>query len=49
MSLNPRQTWVDADAYDVQAQKLVQMFTDNFAKYEADVEADVIAAAPGAA
>jgi len=47
--LNPRQTWADGEAYDAQAKKLVQMFIDNFAKYEADVEADVLAAAPGAA
>jgi len=47
--MNPRQTWADAAAYDAQAQKLVKMFIDNFTKYEADVEADVLAAAPGAA
>jgi len=47
--LNPRQTWADGEAYDAQAKKLVQMFIDNFAKYEADVEADVLAAAPGVA
>ena len=28
--LNPRDTWDDKDAYDLQAQKLVKMFSDNF-------------------
>ena len=44
--LNPRRTWDDGEAYDRQAQKLVGMFIDNFAKYEADVGDDVMAAAP---
>ena len=43
--LNPRQTWEDRDAYDAQAQKLVGMFAENFKKYEADVDADGLAAA----
>jgi len=46
--LDPRQTWSDGDAYDAQAKKLVQMFNDNFEKYKADVDADVLAAAPSA-
>ena len=47
--LNPRDTWADKAAYDAQAQKLVKMFIDNFAKFEAQVDPDVRAAAPGAA
>ena len=47
--LDPRRTWDDADAYDAQAQKLVSMFIDNFAQYEAHVGGEVMAAAPGAA
>ncbi len=43
--LNPRQTWEDRDAYDAQAQKLVGMFAENFKQYEADVDAEVLAAA----
>jgi phosphoenolpyruvate carboxykinase (ATP) len=31
--LDPRQTWADPAAYDAQAQKLVSMFSDNFAQY----------------
>ncbi len=44
--LNPRDTWADGDAYDAQARKLVTMFIDNFAQYDADVDADVRGAAP---
>ena len=47
--LNPRRTWDNPEAYDRQAKKLVQMFIDNFAKYEADVGPEVMAAAPGSA
>jgi phosphoenolpyruvate carboxykinase (ATP) len=45
--LNPRQTWADTAAYDVQAAKLVQMFSDNFAKYVPFIDEDVRAAAIG--
>ena len=44
--LNPRETWADAAAYDVQAHKLVQMFIKNFAKFETYVGEDVKACAP---
>ena len=30
--MNPRDTWEDAAAYDAQAEKLAEMFRDNFAK-----------------
>lgn len=45
--LNPRSTWADADAYDAQAQKLVQMFAENFAQYVPFIDEDVKAAAIG--
>lgn len=47
--LNPRGTWSDGKAYDAQAQKLIQMFIENFAKFESHVTEDVRAAAPSAA
>ncbi len=47
--LRPRDTWVDKDAYDKAAKKLVQMFIDNFEKFEAHVDANVKGAAPKAA
>lgn len=43
--LNPRDTWADKEAYDIQAQKLVGMFHANFKKFEAHVDSDVLAAA----
>ena len=47
--LNPRGTWADGKAYDLQADKLVQMFIKNFAKFETHVTKDIIEAAPQAA
>jgi phosphoenolpyruvate carboxykinase (ATP) len=43
--LDPRRTWNDHAAYDRQAQKLVQMFADNFAQYVPYIDDDVKAAA----
>lgn len=45
--LDPRRTWHDADSYDRQAAKLVQMFADNFAQYVPFIDDDVKAAAIG--
>lgn len=44
--LDPRSTWSDHAAYDRQADKLVGMFTANFARFEQYVADDVRAAAP---
>jgi phosphoenolpyruvate carboxykinase (ATP) len=44
--LNPRDTWADASSYDIQAHKLVQMFINNFAKFETYVGEEVRASAP---
>jgi phosphoenolpyruvate carboxykinase (ATP) len=45
--LDPRATWADKAAYDVQAAKLVKMFSDNFGQYVPFIDADVKAAAIG--
>ena len=45
--LNPRGTWADAAAYDIQARKLVRMFAENFGQYVPFINADVKAAAIG--
>ncbi|AXC49318.1 phosphoenolpyruvate carboxykinase [Paracoccus suum] len=45
--LDPRQTWADPTAYDAQAKKLVQMFSNNFEQYVDKVDGDVKAAAIG--
>jgi phosphoenolpyruvate carboxykinase (ATP) len=35
--LNPRDSWADKEVYDIQAQKLLQMFSQNFAQFNIDV------------
>jgi phosphoenolpyruvate carboxykinase (ATP) len=45
--LDPRSTWADKADYDATAAKLVKLFIDNFAKFEAHVDAGVRDAAPG--
>ncbi len=47
--LNPRDTWADKEEYDRTAQKLVKLFVDNFAEFEAHVDSGVREAAPTAA
>jgi len=44
--LDPRGAWADKAAYDAQAGRLVQMFIENFAQYEAHVGDEVRKAAP---
>ncbi len=44
--LDPRSTWADAAAYDAQAQRLAQMFRDNFEAFEASASDAIRAAAP---
>ncbi|MGB1828725.1 MAG: phosphoenolpyruvate carboxykinase (ATP), partial [Paracoccaceae bacterium] len=43
--LDPRSTWSDGSAYDAQADKLVNMFADNFAQYVPFIDEDVKAVA----
>jgi phosphoenolpyruvate carboxykinase (ATP) len=45
--LDPRRTWESGAEYDRQAARLVQMFAENFAKYEQHIDDDVRAVAIG--
>ena len=47
--LDPRETWADKAAYDATAQKLVQLFIDNFTQFAGHVDEGVRQAAPKAA
>ncbi|PZT90266.1 MAG: phosphoenolpyruvate carboxykinase (ATP) [Citromicrobium sp.] len=47
--LDPRSTWADGEEYDRTAQKLVQLFVDNFEPFAAHVDQGVRDAAPAAA
>ncbi|MEM6617542.1 MAG: phosphoenolpyruvate carboxykinase (ATP), partial [Pseudomonadota bacterium] len=44
--LDPRATWADTQAYDTQAQRLIDMFATNFEHFESHVDNDVLGAAP---
>ncbi len=44
--LVPRNTWADQAAFDAQANRLAEMFVDNFQQFEDGVGEDVKAAAP---
>ncbi|MFC0284500.1 phosphoenolpyruvate carboxykinase [Camelimonas abortus] len=46
--LDPVQTWADKAAFAATAERLVKMFHDNFRTFEAHVDAEILAAAPGA-
>ena len=46
--LKPRNTWSDPAAYDAQANKLAQMFVNNFKTFEASVSREVREAGPEA-
>ena len=43
--LDPKNTWVDKDSYDMSARKLAQMFVDNFKKFK-DIPQEIRDAGP---
>ncbi|MEE9535252.1 MAG: phosphoenolpyruvate carboxykinase (ATP), partial [Nitrosopumilaceae archaeon] len=43
--LDPKNTWIDKDSYDLSARKLAQMFIDNFEKFK-NVSQDIKNAGP---
>lgn len=44
--LDPRQTWQDPAAYDTAANRLAQMFIDNFSRYADQASQEILDAAP---
>lgn len=44
--LNPKETWSDKEAYDVQAVTLANSFKENFAKFEAYANEEILSGAP---
>ncbi|MDR7128226.1 phosphoenolpyruvate carboxykinase (ATP) [Algoriphagus sp. 4150] len=44
--LNPRQTWTDVDAYDIQAKKLADAFKTNFQQFEEFSSESIIKGGP---
>jgi phosphoenolpyruvate carboxykinase (ATP) len=46
--LDPRNTWSDPAAYDVQAVKVAEMFRENFNRFAGEVPAELAAAGPSA-
>ncbi len=44
--LNPKNTWKDQAAYDKKANKLAELFVENFKKYEKGVSQEILDAAP---
>jgi phosphoenolpyruvate carboxykinase (ATP) len=44
--LNPKNTWLDKDTYDIQLRKLASLFVANFEQYQMGVSPEIRAAAP---
>ncbi|WP_339611597.1 phosphoenolpyruvate carboxykinase (ATP), partial [uncultured Planktosalinus sp.] len=44
--LNPKSTWKNAKAYDVQAKELAASFRENFAKFESYANEEILRGAP---
>ena len=46
--LNPKQSWVNKEEYEIYARKVADMFNDNFERYSEDASAEVKMGAPDA-
>jgi phosphoenolpyruvate carboxykinase (ATP) len=46
--LQPRSTWADREAYDVQARKLAAMFEANIVQFADGLAPEIVAAGPKA-
>lgn len=46
--LNPRNTWENKEEYDLKAKELAKRFNENFAKFKAAANEEILAAAPKA-
>ena len=44
--LNPKSTWEDKESFETTKAKLIGLFTENFKKFEAGVNADILKAGP---
>ena len=44
--LNPKETWKNKKAYDIQAKELANSFKENFAKFETYANDEILAGAP---
>ena len=44
--LNPKNTWIDKEAYDQKANALAELFIHNFEKYKSKADDEMLAAAP---
>jgi phosphoenolpyruvate carboxykinase (ATP) len=44
--LNPRESWLEKEAYDAYARKLADLFKENFEKFEGEVDPEVRLAGP---
>ncbi len=45
-ALDPAETWPDKPAFNRQAERLVEMFRENFRRFESEVDADILAGGP---
>jgi phosphoenolpyruvate carboxykinase (ATP) len=44
--LNPRETWKNKKAYDIQVRELANSFRENFAKFEEQANEEILSGAP---